>query len=35
MKRFYMEQENFDIDPIESITKSSRYIKDTLLKQLA
>ncbi len=35
MKRFYMEQENFDIDPIESITKSSKYIKDTLLKQLA
>ncbi|MEO5996362.1 MAG: sugar phosphate isomerase/epimerase [Chitinophagaceae bacterium] len=35
MKRFYMEQENFDIDPIESITKSSNYIKQTLLKELA
>ncbi len=35
MKRFYMEQENFDIDPIESITRSSKYIKTTLLKQLA
>jgi sugar phosphate isomerase/epimerase len=35
MKHFYMEQENFDIDPIESITRSSKYIKDTLLKQLA
>lgn len=35
MKHFYMEQENFDIDPIDSITRSSRYIKQTLLKQLA
>lgn len=35
MKHFYMEQENFDMDPIESITKSSSYIKHTLLKQLA
>jgi sugar phosphate isomerase/epimerase len=32
MKHFYMEQENFDIDPYESIGKSSQYIKNTLLK---
>ena len=32
MKHFYMEQENFDIDPYESITKSCNYIKQTLLK---
>ncbi|MEJ7769747.1 MAG: sugar phosphate isomerase/epimerase [Chitinophagaceae bacterium] len=32
MKYFYMEQENFDIDPYESITKSCNYIKQTLLK---
>ncbi|MEO6916076.1 MAG: sugar phosphate isomerase/epimerase [Chitinophagaceae bacterium] len=32
MKHFYMEQENFDIDPYESIARSSAYIKKTLLK---
>lgn len=32
MKHFFMEQENFDIDPYESITKSCNYIKQTLLK---
>lgn len=32
MKHFYMEQENFDIDPYESIAKSNQYIKKTLLK---
>ena len=32
MKHFYMEQENFDMDPYESIKKSCQYIKQTLLK---
>ncbi|HZG24792.1 MAG TPA: sugar phosphate isomerase/epimerase, partial [Chitinophagaceae bacterium] len=32
MKYFYMEQENFDMDPNESIKKSASYIRQTLLK---
>jgi len=32
MKHFYMEQENFDMDPYESIAKSAKYIKETLVK---
>lgn len=31
MKHFYMEQENFDMDPYESIAKSCKYIKQQLL----